>query len=281
MKSFKNSAFARFFTNFPKIMFANLLYTIPSTICFAIFGLIGYLTGFQNVIVWFLGIIPAYPLYAGLVMVIRKIAVEKENINVLDTFKTSVKDNWKTFLINGIITYLIVTLSVFAILYYYSMASVSAVYSALLTLYLFFSAMLMATMFYVPMMNITYDIKLLQVYKNSFILVFGKILRSVLTLLAVAVPTAVAFFAIMLTSNVWLLISGILVSLIYPLFYTYIVVSIISKPLQEAVGSFTKKDDRYVVLPKERDIEKEKKLMDENKDSEYVFVNGRMIKKDK
>ena len=161
------------------------------------------------------------------------------------------------------------------------MSSVSAVYSALLTLYLFFSAMLVATMFYVPMMNITYDIKLLQVYKNSFILVFGKILRSVLTLLAVAVPTAVAFFAIMLTSNVWLLIAGILVSLIYPLFYTYIVVSIISKPLQEAVGSFTKKDDRYVVLPKERDIEKEKKLMDENKDSEYVFVNGRMIKKDK
>ena len=203
-------------------------------------------------------------------MVIRKIAIEKEDINVLDTFKTSVKGNWKTFLINGIITYLIVTLSVFAILYYYSMASVSAVYSALLTLYLFFSAMLVATMFYVPMMNITYDIKLLQVYKNSFILVFGKILRSVLTLLAVAVPTAVA-----------LLISGILVSLIYPLFYTYIVVSIISKPLQEAVGSFTKKDDRYVVLPKERDIEKEKKLMDENKDSEYVFVNGRMIKKDK
>ena len=108
MKSFKNSAFARFFTNFPKIMFANLLYTIPSTICFAIFGLIGYLTGFQNVIVWFLGIIPAYPLYAGLVMVIRKIAIEKEDINVLDTFKTSVRGNWKTFLINGIITYLIV-----------------------------------------------------------------------------------------------------------------------------------------------------------------------------
>ena len=97
MKSFKNSAFARFFTNFPKIMFANLLYTIPSTICFAIFGLIGYLTGFQNVIVWFLGIIPAYPLYAGLVMVIRKIAVEKEDINVLDTFKTSVKPYCYTF----------------------------------------------------------------------------------------------------------------------------------------------------------------------------------------
>ena len=237
MKSFKNSAFARFFTNFPKIMFANLLYTIPSTICFAIFGLIGYLTGFQNVIVWFLGIIPAYPLYAGLVMVIRKIAIEKEDINVLDTFKTSVKDNWKTFLINGIITYLIVTLSVFAILYYYSMASVSAVYSALLTLYLFFSAMLVATMFYVPMMNITYDIKLLQVYKNSFILVFGKILRSVLTLLAVAVPTAVAFF--------WfhLFIHYSILTLLFPLFQ--------SRCKRQLVLSLRKMTDMLYFLKKE------------------------------
>lgn len=280
MKSFTNSTFARFFTKFPKLLFANLLYTIPSTISFTFFALIGYITGFQNIIVWGLGIIPAYPLYAGLVMVIRKIAIEKEEIDVMKTFKTSVKENWKTFLITGVVTYLIVTLSIFAILYYYSMASAGAVYSAMFTLYLFFSAMLVATMFYVPLMNITYDIKLIQVYKNAFILVFGKILRSVLTLIALAIPSLVAFFGIIYTNGIWLLLVGILISLFYPLFYTYLVVGIISKPVQDAMGYFTKKDEKYIV-PTEKDLEKEKKLIEENKDSDYVFVNGRMIKKDK
>ena len=86
MKNFNQSSLARFFTRFPKLLFAGLMYSIPFAVFSGIFILISFLSGFNNVILWSLGIIPAMPFYSGLVMVIRKISVEKEDVNVFKTF---------------------------------------------------------------------------------------------------------------------------------------------------------------------------------------------------
>lgn len=77
MKNFNQSSLARFFTRFPKLLFAGLMYSIPFAVFSGIFILISFLSGFNNVILWSLGIIPAMPFYSGLVMVIRKLSVEK------------------------------------------------------------------------------------------------------------------------------------------------------------------------------------------------------------
>ena len=57
MNSFSNSAFARFFTEFPKLLLAQLINAVAFAVFTALFVLIGYLTGFNNIIVWCLGII--------------------------------------------------------------------------------------------------------------------------------------------------------------------------------------------------------------------------------
>ena len=77
MNSFSNSAFARFFTEFPKLLLAQLINAVAFAAFTALFVLIGYLTGFNNIIVWCLGIIPSMPFFAGLVMTVRKIGIEK------------------------------------------------------------------------------------------------------------------------------------------------------------------------------------------------------------
>lgn len=256
----------------------NFLFSIPLTICFGIFGLIGYLTGFQNILVWCLAIIPVFPLYSGLVMIARKYAVEKKDINIVETFKKCVKDNWKAFLIHGVITYLIITLSSFAILYYYSLSSANPVYSALLTLYMFFTAMLIAVMFYVPVISITYDVRIRDVYKNSFFIMFGKILRSVIALIAVLIPSAVAFFALMFARGAWLVVAGSLVTLFYPLFYTYISVGIVSKGIQDAMGPFIPPEKASKITEEDKAIGEK---LSKEKDSDYIFVNGKMIKNNK
>ena len=86
MKNFNQSSLARLCTRFPKLLFAGLMYSIPFAVFSGIFILISFLSGFNNVILWSLGIIPAMPFYSGLVMVISKISVEKEDVNVFKTF---------------------------------------------------------------------------------------------------------------------------------------------------------------------------------------------------
>ena len=51
MNSFSNSAFARFFTEFPKLLLAQLINAVAFAVFTALFVLIGYLTGFNNIIV--------------------------------------------------------------------------------------------------------------------------------------------------------------------------------------------------------------------------------------
>lgn len=99
MNSFSNSAFARFFTEFPRLLLAQLINAVAFAVFTALFVLIGYLTGFNNIIVWCLGIIPSMPFFAGLVMTVRKIGIEKKDVPVAKTFFGTVKENFKAFFI--------------------------------------------------------------------------------------------------------------------------------------------------------------------------------------
>lgn len=276
MKNFSNSAFASFFKYLPKLITANFLFSIPLAVFTAIAIFIGWICGFNNIIIWCLGIIPAFPFYSGLVMVVRKYAVEKDNVKIFDTFKKAVKENWKQFLFHGLTTYLLIACTTFALLYYYSLAKTDTSFGGVFTLYILFSILLIMMMLYVPVMSVTYELKIKNIYKNSFLLIFGKILRNIIALISISIPTFIIIIAVMLTDGVWFVITGTLAILIYPLFYSYISIGIIAKGLQDAVGSFTpdtKKPQPVVINDHERDIAN-------HSESDYIFINGKMVKKD-
>ena len=196
MNKFKQSAFSRFFRFFPKLFTAGLMYSVPLAVFTGIFVLISYLTGFNNVIIWGLGLIPSFPFYAGLVMIIRKYAVEKQAPPLFKTFFTAVKDNLKRFLIHGAVLYMIIAFGMFAILYYYTLSQTDVVFGSVLTIYMIFIAILIVMMFYVPIMEITYELKLKDIYKNAFLLVFGKILRNLIALVFLAAVYGGCFYSV-------------------------------------------------------------------------------------
>lgn len=277
MKKFNQSAFARFFTRFPKLLLAGIMYSLPLAAFTGIFVLISNITGFNNVILWGLGIIPSTPFLAGLVMIIRKYAIEKLDVPVISTFFTAVKENFKKFILHGIVIYVIFGCSFFAILYYYTLSVGDAVFGSVLTLYLFFIALLVVMMFYVPIMTITYELTIKDIYKNSFLLIFGKILRNLIAFAATAVLTVAALLALTFSGGaIFWVTAGIIVTF-YPLIFCYIVNSIIAKGLQDSVGQFVGVNSEKE-LTKE-DIEHEKEIAaNAGSSSDYVFINGRMVK---
>ncbi|MCI6824251.1 MAG: DUF624 domain-containing protein [Ruminococcus bromii] len=278
MNKFKQSAFSRFFRFFPKLFTAGLMYSVPLAVFTGIFVLISYLTGFNNVIIWGLGLIPSFPFYAGLVMIIRKYAVEKQEPPLFKTFFTAVKDNLKRFLIHGVVLYMIIAFGMFAILYYYTLSQTDVVFGSVLTIYMIFVAILIVMMFYVPIMEITYELKLKDIYKNAFLLVFGKILRNLIALVFLAAVTAVTILAFVFSRDAMYFVTLAIVVALYPLLYSYISTAIISKGLQDSVGSFSAKpiDEKKIEEQREQDAIA---AASDTSDSDYVFVNGRMIKK--
>lgn len=278
MNKFKQSAFSRFFRFFPKLFAAGLMYSVPLAVFTGIFVLISYLTGFNNVIIWGLGLIPSFPFYAGLLMIIRKYAVEKQEPPLFKTFFTAVKDNLKRFLIHGVVLYMIIAFGMFAILYYYTLSQTDVVFGSVLTIYMIFVAILIVMMFYVPIMEITYELKLKDIYKNAFLLVFGKILRNLIALVFLAAVTAVTILAFVFSRDAMYFVTLAIVVALYPLLYSYISTVIVSKGLQDSVGSFSAKpiDEKKIEEQREQDAIA---AANDTSDSDYVFVNGRMIKK--
>ncbi len=266
-------AFVVFFKKLPQLLLAGLLFSIPMAACTAIFAAAAFLSGFNNILVWGLGIIPATIFLPGLVMVIRKYAVEKCFVPVVSTFFKAVKDNLKTFLIHGLIIYAICACSSFAIMYYYTMAQKDIVYGYIMTIYVLFTAVLAIMLFYVPLMSVTYELKLKDIYKNSLLLVFGKILWNLLTLIMVAVVCAGAFFTLVFAKGALFPVAVTLVAALCPLLINYIIISMVSKGMQENVGSFVN------VITEPEPIDEERlAAASTNTSDEYIFINGRMVK---
>lgn len=277
MKKFSQTAFSRFFVKFPKLLLAGALYSISLTLFTGVFVLVSYLTGFNNVIVWGLGIIPSMPFLAGLTMVVRKYAVEKEDVKVVSTFFTMVRDNFLKFLVHGVVAYLITACSFFALLYYYTLSKVDVVFGSVLTLYLIFTLLLIVMMYYVPIMTITYELKMKDIYKNAFLLIFGKILRNLIATVCIAVVSAGALLLLIFSKGIFFGVSVALVTLLFPLIAVYIVVAIISGGLQDAVGKFVGVKDE--TEPDEFDAAHLNEVISNTgNNSDYVFVNGKMIK---
>lgn len=277
MEKFSKSSLSIFFTKFPKLILAGLMYSLPLAFFSGIFILISFLSGFNNIILWSLGLIPAMPFYSGLVMVIRKISVEKQDINVISTFVQAIKENFKKSIVNGFIAYLVVACSFFAILYYGTLAQTDVVYGSVFTIYIVFSIAMLIMLFYVPLLTITYDLRLRDIYKNSLLLIFGKILRNIIALALIAIVSFAAFLAIIYSQGFMLFVSIALTVIFYPMIATYIIVSVISKGVQDSVGYFTGDHVQYVLTEEDEQRESEA-IENADSDDDYIFVNGRMIK---
>ena len=70
-----------------------------------------------------LSIIPLSPFFAGVTLVTSRLARGKENVDVFKTFIEGIKNNWKRFLIHGVITYFAVIFSYFSIRLYSALIS--------------------------------------------------------------------------------------------------------------------------------------------------------------
>ena len=275
---------------FGKMMQLNLTFMLPTLVSvvlmaflYLFFNHVGFELGTANgaltLDIWTMYVVPLplvllSPFTAGLTYVTRNFSRE-EHAFVWSDFWSAVKNNWKYFLLNGLIIYLVYVIQSFAMVYYYNNAAKNAFLYVPFWLCVVISVVFLFAQYYIPVMFVTFDLKFGQVYRNALIFVLAGFFRNLLvTVVLAALVIAILIVPIM---PLTILILFFLVVLLLFSLISYLINFTIYPVI-----------DQYLIQPYQRQQEEEKKnapkivkeyLPEKPEEDRYVYVNGKLVKR--
>ena len=296
------AVFTNLFHNIPRLIFTNLIFAVPLGAFTALFWFLSSLLPLsesQAPLIVLLAVIPVFPFYAGVVKVTAKMTVDEEKVPVFSNFFSGVKDNFLRFLVHGLLLYVIVVFSFVSISLYMRLIASNSVFIGPLIISIIIMLLFVFMFFYVPAMTVTFDIPMRYIYKNSFLMSYGEIKKNIIGLLGVLLlliisttfliacygsPVAVVVVTIVLAA---LVIPAISAFIIHSAVYERMCEMITDKSVQtQAVNAVNAKmvetrNKRNPVEVKDEFMSSIKEFeVDESlSDDEYVYFNGKMMKK--
>jgi uncharacterized membrane protein YesL len=166
-----------FFRKFWQLIQLNLLFCVPVIAVFALMVLLSGVTSLAALVN--LPLILLFPFIGGLTMITRNYARE-EHAFLLSDFMGAVKKNWAAFLANGIVSYVLYLILSIAITYYNSQIKENSIFVVPFALCVGIAFLFIAAQYYIPVMIITFDLKLSQIYKNALIFAIIGLWRNLL-----------------------------------------------------------------------------------------------------
>ncbi len=276
--------FFRKWTNFIKI---NFIFLIPFVVVVGLICLLNLYVSTQPLIFWS-PIILLFPVATGITYVTRNY-VREEHAFILSDFWDALKGNWKYSLFNGILCYIMFCLMRIAFPFYFDMTSKSGLYYVPLVVCAMITLLFIFAQYYIPIMIVTFDLKLRELYKNAFIFAILGIWRNfLLTILYVAI------IAITILMMIWNLLFALLV-VIFAIFITFsfcsylgsfvvypLIDKMMIKPYYARQAAIERGEDPDKItaasLAQEED-EARGEDVDEEDEPEFVFINGKLVRK--
>lgn len=278
--------FNLYFSKFRYIVLTNLLFFVPVLLAAAYVAGTYFLFNGINIFAAAVSIIILNPFMAGVALVCRYIYTGRE-FSVAKTFIKGVRENWAKCLIHGIICYIVFVVSYFSLSLYFSGTKTSLIFwvplgiTALIVIFVLFSS------YYANIMTVTMDIKLKDLYRNCMLFSFGELKNNLFTTLALIFFAAVVFTLLVFFKNPVLVIAigGLLIMLIIPSTVQYIITFYVYDSMVAILDENKKKEEKEKAenpvarVNVNKDEAKEiSRLAPEGKD-EYIFHNGKMIKR--
>lgn len=278
--------FEIYFRKFSKLVQANLIFVLPSLVVALCMGAI-YLfvphivlalpgteasIDFTTSYLMMLPLILLMPFTAGLTIITRNFSRE-EHAFIWSDFWDTVKANWKAFLINGVISYIVYFVLSFSMWFYHAKSAESFFNQVAFWVCLILAVLFVILEYYVPIMLITFDLKLRQVYKNALIFIFAGFWRNllitaILAVLIVLIPfpnTTLGFTIFIVLALFWLFsfVSYLVNFTIYPVIDKYMI-----QPYQKRMA-VTQSNEKLA----------DPFTADELPKSEYIYHNGKLVKR--
>ncbi|MBQ3416658.1 MAG: YesL family protein [Ruminococcus sp.] len=281
----------RYFTNFHRILLLNLIFAVPSAAAFGVSYWLNYsILSEPNIFISLLPIILLFPFYSGVVAVVRNIARGDEDVSVFSTYLSAFKTNFLSFLLHGVVVYAAAVLSYLSVTMYIGLLKLSWFMYVLLFICIVVVVFVTFTVYYIPLMEVTFQLKKRFIYKNSFLMSFGEFKNNFFATFALAIVLAIFFTVTVFCHSVTVLIlvcAGFW-ALLLPATGTFMVVFFIydgmynlitnkenrKKELEERIDNGGKKVEHKAPEVDYSDID----ISTLNDPEGYIYHNGRMVK---
>ena len=133
------------------------------------------------------------PFTAGMAYVTRNFARE-EHAFVWSDFWDAVKGNWKASLLNGVIVYLAYVILSFSIFFYSNQMNENWLFIIPFGICCLLGIMMLFAQYYIPVMIVTFDLKLRHIYRNAFIFSILGLFRNLLITAVIAAMIVATLF---------------------------------------------------------------------------------------
>lgn len=292
---------SNYFSNLGKFILLNLIFALPLAVSFGLcFLLCKFLLPYPTLILPF-SLVLAAPFYSGVVVVSKNIYYDEVTFGIFSEYISAVKENFKAFLLHGIVAYIAVVGCYHGIVIYNSLSSVSPVFYAMLFMSILLALFLIFFFYGLSMMSAFFDLKLKDVYRNSVLMIFGEIKVNFIATVGVLAFLALVSLPVMIFSMlslVWgkalsvYIIAGYIILVMFllvPSGVCAIVTACIYPDMKRVITGEAKKNIEAIRKEDEEEKIKEETKAPEFSDidiselekspGEYVFYNGKMIKK--
>lgn len=276
--------FFRKWTNFIKL---NFLFLIPFIVVVALIYVLNIYVSTQPLI-FLLPVILLFPVGTGITYVTRNYARE-EHAFILSDFWDALKGNLKFSLLNGIICYIVFCFMMIAFPFYFQMCNQSGFYYVPLAICAMLALLFVFAQYYIPIMIVTFDLKLRELYKNAFIFAILGLWRNFLLTILYALMIGITFIM-----YIWMPLTQLLV-FVFAIFITFsfcsylgsfvvypLIDKMMIKPYYARQAAIERGEDPDQITPEsiaaEEDESRGEKMEDED-EPEFVFINGKLVRK--
>lgn len=291
--------FSNLFRGLPRLILTNLLFALPTAVFFSIFYAINTLTGLHSVFILLLTVIPAFPFYAGVVKVSLHIAKGDEDVAVCSNFFAAVKENFLRFLIHGVLFYIAAFFTWSSTTMYFEMGKENNIFFALMIISIVIGILLMCFFFRVPTMTVAFDLPMKAIYKNSLLMGFMEVKSNLAAIFGLFILFVICSMLLVCCGGNAIaiaIVTALLGAVLVPAVAAFIINAAVWQRMYIMVtdsASEARNVDKKI-LEKRRELEEYKKrknresvreelnkleLDDSADDDEYVYFNGKMMKK--
>ncbi len=279
--------FWSFWGNIKALQLINLLFLIPAAVFGgAVFG-VSWFTGSVNVFVCTLLIPLLMPFMVGMAYAFKNMIYGKCEHPVRDYFK-GIKENWKQSFFYGLFMYVIVGgLWLSFSMYRERLAEGSWVW-LLFIMSVILAVIVLFMSFHIPVMIVTLRLRLTDIYKNALIFVFAGIGGNLKTLLSFMLGGSVLGMIALTTISI-APVAGIIIAVVLFLWIGFVlcgyIISFNAYPTTKrlAIDAYNDKNEssksKEPTDPYESLSYEDLKPFLEGDPNEYVYVNGRMMKR--
>ena len=290
-----------YFSNLSKFILTNLIFALPFALAFGLcFLLCRFLLPYPTLIMP-LGVVLAAPFYSGVVVVSKNIYFDELDEGIFAQYIRAVKDNFKAFILHGIVAYIAIVGCYHGIVIYKTLSATSPVFYVMFFVSILLAVFLLFFLYGIPMMSAFFDLKLKDAYKNSVLMTFGELKANFFATVGIVAYLAIISLPIMLLGflsfvagevvTAYIILGYVIIAvlLLVPSGVSAIITASVYPDMKRVITGEAKKNIEAIRKEDEEErIKEEKKEPEfseidmsalEKRSGEYVFYNGKMIKK--